>query len=63
MRANTKARLNLEFARRSRDIRKTQEAIENKAKRFVNTAKADQDARYAVMDIGMRHGLRTFKAF
>lgn len=58
--ANHKARLNMEFARQSLDIARQQQVIQNRIKRFISMAKGDPAARFAVMDVGMRHGLAKF---
>ena len=52
--------LNMEFVRESRDIGQRQGVIERQIKRFIGMAKGDPDARFIVMDIGMRHGLNKF---
>ncbi|MDL2267207.1 hypothetical protein LJC46_04370 [Desulfovibrio sp. OttesenSCG-928-G15] len=58
--ANHKARLNMEFASRSREIARAQGVMQRLVKRFIGMSKADPDARYIVMDTGMRHGLNTY---
>lgn len=59
--ANHKARLNMEFARQSREIARAQGVMQRLANRFIGMSKADPDARYIVMDVGMRHGMNTYK--
>lgn len=60
--ANHKARLNLEFSRRSREIARRRQAVQSRIRRFVKMAQGDPDARFTVMDIAMRHGLGRFSA-
>lgn len=60
--ANHKARLNLEFTRRSREISRRQQTLQRQTTRFVKMTKADPDARFVVMDIAMRYGLGRFNA-
>jgi hypothetical protein len=55
--ANHKARLNMEFARKSRDMARRMEVTEGRIKRFVGMSQGDPDARYIVMDIAARYGL------
>ena len=50
----------MEFVRQSRDAAKRQAALQQEIKRFVGMDEADPNARYAVNDIGMRHGLSRY---
>jgi len=58
--AHRKAMLNMEFVRQSREIARRQSVVERQVKRFIGMAKGDPDARFIVMDIGMRHGLTKY---
>lgn len=60
--AHRKAMLNMEFVRLSRDLARRRDSSEGQIKRFIGMKKGDPDARYMVMDIGMRHGLVKFSA-
>lgn len=60
--AHRKAMLNMEFVRLSRDLARRRDSAEGQIKRFIGMKKGDPDARYMVMDIGMRHGLVKFSA-
>lgn len=60
--ANTQARLNMEFARRSADIKHGQEKLAARIRRFTRMDKADPQARFFIMDMAMRHGLGKFNA-
>lgn len=60
--AHRKAMLNMEFVRLSRDLAKRKDSSERGIKRFVSMQRGDPDARYIVMDIGMRHGLNSFSS-
>ncbi|WP_297671138.1 hypothetical protein [uncultured Desulfovibrio sp.] len=58
--AHRKAMLNMEFVRSSREIARRRESTERRMKRFIGMNRGDPDARYIVMDIGMRHALNAF---
>lgn len=58
--ANTQARINLEFARRSLDIEEARKRAEDMAKRFVKSAKADVAARHAVNVLAAKYDLMPF---
>lgn len=60
--AHRKAMLNMEFVRLSRELARRRNSAEGQIKRFIGMKKGDPDARYMVMDIGMRHGLVKFSA-
>ena len=60
--ANTQARLNMEFARRSADLANGQKKLAGRIRRFTGMSKADPQARFIVMDVAMRHGLGKFNA-
>ncbi len=60
--AHRKAMLNMEFVRLSRELARRRDSAEGRIKRFIGMKKGDPDARYMVMDIGMRHGLVKFSA-
>lgn len=60
--AHRKAMLNMEFVRLSRELARRRDSAEGRIKRFIGMKKGDPDARYMVMDIGMRHGLVRFSA-
>lgn len=60
MEANTQVRLNLEFARQGREIKRLQESTTKAAKRFVGMKKADPVARYIVNDMAARFELMPY---
>ncbi len=60
--AHRKVMLNMEFVRLSRELARRRDSVEGQIKRFIGMKKGDPDARYMVMNIGMRHGLVKFSA-
>ena len=54
---NTRARLNLEFARQSKDITSRFNRLRREIKRFCGMNAADPAARFYAMILGTRYGL------
>lgn len=55
--ANVKARLNMEFARQSTELRRRIDSLRDNVKRFVGMAKADPNARFIVGAMAQHYGL------